>query len=147
MPALRIYLDTDGLLELITLERPEDREHFKAIADALAMGDLLLVTSEITILEALVHAVQENDAQRQRLLREFLTPSSFIETKPVNLNVIEDALALRARYGLKSPDAIHIATGIAAGCDAFLTKDEKWAKLGLTILGPEGLAARMRGQS
>jgi len=37
--------------------------------------------------------------------------------------IAERAADLRARYNLRTPDAIHIATAIVAGCDAFLTND------------------------
>ena len=39
------------------------------------------------------------------------------------------AAALRARHGLRTPDAIHCATAIHAGCDAFLTNDAKLLRL------------------
>jgi len=58
----------------------------------------------------------------------------------VTRTIIEDALKLRVSYGLKSPDAIHVATGLSTNCEAFLTKDEKWAKLGLSILSVSQLA-------
>ena len=34
------------------------------------------------------------------------------------------AADLRARYNLRTPDAIQIATAILTGCDAFLTNDD-----------------------
>lgn len=33
------------------------------------------------------------------------------------------AASLRARYQLKTPDALDVATAIEMGCDAFLTND------------------------
>jgi predicted nucleic acid-binding protein len=33
------------------------------------------------------------------------------------------AAELRARYNLRTPDALHIACAIDTGCDAFLTND------------------------
>jgi predicted nucleic acid-binding protein len=138
---LRIYLDTDGLLDLVSSKSSQAFEFRKTVGLALENTSLVFVTSQLTILEALVHAVKEMDAERELIIREFLTPSNFIETKPVTLQVIEDALVLRAKFGLKSPDAIHIATGVSANCSAFLTKDRRWSKLGFSILGPSELVA------
>lgn len=141
MAILRIYLDTDGLLELVTPKTQVDDENELVISEALEKGRLIFVTSEITILESLVHACRDNDEVRQANIRRFLTPSTFIETKPVTLQVIEDALVIRAKFGLKSPDSIHIATGVSSNCSAFLTKDKRWGKLGFSILGPSELVA------
>jgi predicted nucleic acid-binding protein len=33
------------------------------------------------------------------------------------------AAEMRASYGFRTPDALQLACGIAAGCDAFLTND------------------------
>ncbi len=41
----------------------------------------------------------------------------------VNPAVIERATDLRARYNLKSPDAIHYATAVEVGATVFLTGD------------------------
>jgi len=146
LSALRVYLDADGLLDLVSSRSPTDNENRRIIGLALSHGTLVFVTSEITILETLVHALRDDDEERESILREFLTPSSYIESKPVSLKVIEDALLLRVHFGLKSPDAIHIATGVSANCGAFLTKDEKWGKLGLSILSSDGLVALLKDQ-
>lgn len=114
------------------------------VAAALTKGDLIFVTSELTVLEALVHAVRDKDDERQLVLREFLAPSSAIETWPVSLQILEDALLLRVHFGLKSPDAIHIATGIARACVAFLTKDQKWKQINLSLLTVSDLVAKLR---
>jgi len=42
---------------------------------------------------------------------------------PISAGVAESAADLRARYNLRTPDALHVATAIDAGCDAFLTND------------------------
>ena len=141
---LRIYLDADGLLDLTTPRSLADDENEQKISDALKGGRLIFVTSEITVLETLVHARRNEDERRQSSIRRFLTPSAFIETRPVNLELIEDALTLRVQFGLKSPDAIHVATGISSNCSAFLTKDEKWGKLGLSILTANDLVALLK---
>jgi predicted nucleic acid-binding protein len=44
---------------------------------------------------------------------------------------------LRAQYGLKIPDAIHLATGILAGCTLFVTRDASWKKAGVAVVEPQ----------
>jgi predicted nucleic acid-binding protein len=41
--------------------------------------------------------------------------------------VIDRATELRARHGVKTPDAIHLAAAVASGCDVFLTDDLRLA--------------------
>lgn len=47
------------------------------------------------------------------------------EVVPIDLNVAERAAELRARYGLRTPDALQIAAALSSGCEAFLTNDAK----------------------
>lgn len=46
----------------------------------------------------------------------------------ITAGVIEQATGLRARYGLKTPDAIHVATAIEEHADVFLTGDAALAR-------------------
>lgn len=48
---------------------------------------------------------------------------SDLELLPVTVAVLRDGAALRAGFGLKTPDAIHAATASRAGCSMYLTND------------------------
>ena len=39
--------------------------------------------------------------------------------------ILVEAARQRATLGMRMPDAIHVATALAAGCDAFLTNDRR----------------------
>jgi predicted nucleic acid-binding protein len=41
----------------------------------------------------------------------------------VNRSIAERATDLRARYNLRTPDALHVATALISSCDAILTND------------------------
>jgi predicted nucleic acid-binding protein len=43
--------------------------------------------------------------------------------EPTTTAVARSAANLRARYNLRTPDALHVATALAVQCDAFLTND------------------------
>lgn len=47
---------------------------------------------------------------------------------PLTREVVDRAMALRARYGFKTPDAIHLAAAIVGQCDSFLTNDRRLKK-------------------
>ena len=42
---------------------------------------------------------------------------------PVSAAIADLAAGLRAHHALRTPDALHVATALATGCDAFLTND------------------------
>jgi predicted nucleic acid-binding protein len=47
------------------------------------------------------------------------------EIIPLTREVIERATEIRARYGFKPPDAIHLAAAVVSGCDVFFTNDHR----------------------
>jgi predicted nucleic acid-binding protein len=53
---------------------------------------------------------------------------SAVTVAEVTSSVIERATDLRARYGLKTPDAIHMATAIDLHADLVLTGDRDLAR-------------------
>ncbi len=54
---------------------------------------------------------------------EVLEYSGRYSLRPVTSNIARSAAEFRARDNLRTPDAVHVATVMDAGCDAFLTND------------------------
>lgn len=52
-----------------------------------------------------------------------------LELAPVSRDVLLDAAGLRARYRLRTPDAIVVATGLQSGATAAVTNDDSWRDL------------------
>ncbi|WP_437486225.1 PIN domain-containing protein [Sorangium sp. So ce1014] len=48
---------------------------------------------------------------------------------PLSAAVFDHAAELRARYGLKTPDALHAAAAIVNGCDELWTNDRRLAAI------------------
>ena len=51
--------------------------------------------------------------------------SAWLAMVPVSRTILIDAARLRANSGLRLPDAIHVATAVAAGCPIFLSNDRR----------------------
>lgn len=48
---------------------------------------------------------------------------------PVSVTLADQAAALCARYNLRTPDGIHLATALASGCNTFLTNDSVFRRV------------------
>ncbi len=56
---------------------------------------------------------------------EFLTPSPLLTVLPVERDILVDAARMQALLSLRLPDAIHVATALAAGCDVVISNDKR----------------------
>jgi predicted nucleic acid-binding protein len=59
----------------------------------------------------------------QQQYQELFLNSQGFETQNINPDTAILAADLRARYNLRTPDALQIATALQSGCQAFLTND------------------------
>ncbi len=95
-----------------------------------------VATSRLSRLECRSKPLRDGDAA---LLARY--DAVFAKTRLVDVTseVIERATELRARYGFRSPDAIHLATAIDGGGDVFLTDDAslaRWTEIAVDVLTP-----------
>ena len=63
-----------------------------------------------------------------------LVNSANFETVFIDTSVAESAADLRARYNLRTPDALQIAVAFEKGCEAFLQRWSAYRKNGTHIL-------------
>jgi predicted nucleic acid-binding protein len=120
----------------------EAHPHYDALVTEIfrrvAAGPLRGITSVVTLTEVLVHPIQQGDMQLSDEYRSLLLTSRDFQTLPIDADIAEQAASLRARYGLRTPDALQIATALAAGCAAFLTNDarlQRVSELRVLVLG------------
>jgi predicted nucleic acid-binding protein len=95
--------------------------------NALAQGELQVVTSVITLIEVLVVPLRQGNTALAARYRELLLTSQGLTMHPLSTSIAEDAARLRATYTIRTPDAVQIATTLAAGAGAFLTNDARLA--------------------
>jgi len=81
------------------------------------------VASTMALTEVLVQPLRVGDAALTERYEAILSNSHDFRLEPITAAIARRAADLRARYNLRTPDALHVATAIAAGCDAFLTND------------------------
>lgn len=126
---MRIYPDSCVLIYLV-----EDRQPWSAVLREKLQpshGPLpTLVFSELTRLECRVHPLKSGDADRLRAF-DCLFANRGYQTRALDREVFEEATRLRVEHGLKTPDALHLATALAAGCEQFWTNDQRLQRAAL----------------
>ena len=131
-----VFLDANVVI--YTVEQPPDLgpralEHVRRL---LLEGHRLLV-SQLVRMECLAQPFTAGDA---RVLADYeaFFGSEFVTVADITGPVCERAARLRARHKLQALDALHFATAIEAGCEAFLTNDVRLPEVGgirLVMLG------------
>lgn len=107
----------------------------KPVFVAMDRGTLQGVTSGLTLLEVLVVPYRAGNLLLAERYESFLTRSRGLRFIEVDRALLKAAAQIRARANLRTPDAIQIAAGLAAGCPTFLTNDRKIPPLpGLKVL-------------
>ena len=118
---LRLYFDSAPLIYY--LERhPNYAAKMVGIFQRVDRGELIGVTSAVTLAEVLVDPLRRADVKLAQDYRELLYNTDF-ETIPVDGIMGERAAQLRATHNLKTPDALQLAAAILSGCSAFLSND------------------------
>jgi predicted nucleic acid-binding protein len=75
------------------------------------------------LLEVLVHPLRHGDEALAHQYNDILLSSANIVTRPVTDAIAQKAAGLRARYNLRTPDAIQLAVAINERAAVFLTND------------------------
>lgn len=123
-------LGLDTMLFICHFEENKDylpftRAFFGLIEDGMIEGK----TSIITRLEILVKPREKGDDILADEYKLILENFPHLEVAPVDAEIADLASSLRAKYELRTPDAIQLATSIVKGAQAFVTNDEPLKKV------------------
>ncbi len=86
-----------------------------------------LLTSRLSRLECRVKPLRDGDTDRLAEYDEFFDAER-LDLAELTANVIERATALRAQYGFKTADALHLATAVELSAEAVLTGEPAWQR-------------------
>ena len=116
-----VYVDTNAII--YSVERIEPyRELLAPMWEEAGAGRFTLASSELVVLETLIKPLREGNVRLEMLFRSIFAAAE-MELIPATLTVWEDAARIRAQTGLATPDAVHAATALSAGCALFITND------------------------
>jgi predicted nucleic acid-binding protein len=117
-----VFLDTAPLIyfieghstyqeQLAKLFKLNDENHFK------------FITSAITLLEVLVKPLKDGESKIADQYKKILTNADGINIFDITIPIAAKAAELRARYNIRTPDALQIAAAIVHEADYFFTND------------------------
>lgn len=115
---MRVYLDTAPVIYLV-----EEVPNYAELVDRrVSVADVIQVASDLTRMECRVKPLREGNTA---LLQDYDDYFAEVveETVVLSRAVIDRATDIRARYGFRTPDALHLAAAVVSGCDVFLTND------------------------
>ena len=118
-----VGFDTSPIIYLIEMHPKYDglvAEIFHRIDQGISTG----FTSAITLTEVLTQPLKQGQVHLQKEYRDLLLHSANFYTLSVNAEIAEQAAILRARHGLRTPDALQLAVAKTANCQVFLTNDK-----------------------
>ena len=106
-----------------TENRPIYFDKMQAIFQQVNQGRFEVLCSVITPSETLNKPIKANDHILINVYNSLFENTSGVTLISVNKNIARRAAELRAKYNLKTPDALHVATALETHCQAFLTND------------------------
>lgn len=129
---MRLYLDTAPVIYTI-----EQVPLYVAAVDArLSTPGIVLVASDLTRMECRVKPLRDGNIDLLKDYDEFFK-KAVTEIVALSRDVIDRATEIRARYGFKTPDAIHLAAAVESACNVFLSNDyrlERFSDIAIEIV-------------
>lgn len=86
------------------------------------------ITSVVTLIEACVLPQRQDRLDLVQAYEQALLNSEQIRMLPIDVETARQAVGLRARYGIKTADALQIAAALQAGA-TFVTNDRRLAQV------------------
>jgi predicted nucleic acid-binding protein len=121
-----IYLDSNVVIRLVEGDALARAPLVARLSSSLGVAGSL-ATSRLSRLECRSSLLRAGDTATLAQFDVFFSgvEISLIE---VTASVVELATEIRAKYNLKTPDALHFASALEAGADVFLTGDRAFAR-------------------
>jgi len=100
-----------------------------SVLEAVTEGKIEAVASELVLLELLVAPLKTGAQDVADEIELTLLHFPNLQLAPVTRAVLVRAAEIRARYGLRTPDAIMLATAVESGATLAVTNDNAWQKM------------------
>lgn len=123
-----VGIDTVIFIYLLE-ENPLHIKKVQLIFSDIERGKSQGIFSVIGLIELLTGPKKQGDYALASQYRDVVTQFPHLTLFGINEHIVELSSELRARYGIATPDAIHLATAIDAGARSFITNDKALKKI------------------
>ena len=124
---MRIYLDSCMVIYLL-----EGQKTLRAAVDSALRTycDQEICASELVRLECRTGPMKQAKRELLKVYDDFFATISILQPSK---NIFERATEIRSRHTIKTPDALHLAFALDAGCDEFWTNDARLTGLAESV--------------
>ena len=127
----KIFLDTAPLIYYIE----DDSVYMLKLNELFEVKNRCrFVTSVITLAEVLVMPLRVGNTGLAKQYETILTQASNVDIFEINVQIAKETAQLRAKYSIKTPDAIQLATAQYCSADYFLTNDLNLKSINMNII-------------
>jgi predicted nucleic acid-binding protein len=124
----RLFFDTAPIIYYIE-KHPDFSDRMDGLILQACVARHVWVTSFVSWIEALTLPRRQKNSNLEKAYKAWLEQTPFLSVIQSNPLVMRQALHFRAEYGLKTPDAIQLATAQICRADAVITNDQDWKKI------------------
>ena len=132
------YLDASVLIPVVQSPPPGKARQSARVAERIGR-ETVWVVSDLVRMECKVRPLARGDeAVVDDVERFFASPE--VVSLPMPSAVFDRAAGIRARFRFRTPDALHLAAAVEAGCDLFVTADQRlstFTDIPVVVLRPE----------
>jgi predicted nucleic acid-binding protein len=118
----RVTIDSAPIIYLLE-ENPTFLAPYLALFERIDKGELEAVISAVTLAEVLAGPLRHGNEILADRYYQALTVSPNWRFQPMTAEISLVAARVRARYGIRLPDAVQVATAIASQSIALITHD------------------------
>lgn len=126
--AKKIGIDTSVWIYALE-EHPKFASLATEVLARIESGKLMACFSAIGMIELLTGPKLLGEKEIAVKYRQLLASFPNLQIVGLNENIVDIASSLRAKYGVRTPDAIHLATAIDFGATSFTTNDKTLVKV------------------
>jgi predicted nucleic acid-binding protein len=123
-----VFLDTSPFIYFFE-RHPTFFPYMERLFNQVHEQEADIISSIVTFIEIATLPARMGNQELVEQYRAYFTNSSRVRLLPVDQSIAEQAIALRAKYQLKTPDAIQLGTAIASQTNYVVTNDRQWKQL------------------
>jgi predicted nucleic acid-binding protein len=110
-------------------EHPRYQALCAEIFDLMDTCAVQAVTSTVTLIEVLTQPLAKGDQDLSRRYEQYLRFGPSLTLRSLDPDLALKAAQMRARYQIRTPDAIQLAASLEFGARVFLTNDDRLRKV------------------